>query len=157
AWTALALVIAQGILGGLTVKMFLPWYVSTAHATMAQAFFSITVVLALFTSRPWLEAIPEPRIDHRVSGMRTLSVLTTASILLQLILGAAFRHSGLRLLPHVISAVVVTALILWTSARVLLDREMAPAARRPANWMLFLLLLQLCLGVAAYMTHVVWG
>src|SRR5262249_47297738 len=96
AWTALALLIAHSLLGGLRVKMFLPWYVSTAPATMAQAFFSISVVLALFTSRAWLEATPAPRIDHRVPGMRTLSILTTASILLQLILGAAFRHSGLR-------------------------------------------------------------
>src|SRR5260370_20551720 len=50
-WIALGGVIAQGLLGGLTVKMNLPLAVSAAHATLAQLFFLITVSLAVFTSR----------------------------------------------------------------------------------------------------------
>ena len=46
---ALATVIAQGILGGLTVLFFLPWWISSAHATLAQGFFCIVVSMALFT------------------------------------------------------------------------------------------------------------
>src|SRR5262252_6481090 len=53
-WTALVLVIVQGVLGGITVKMFLPWYVSTAHTAAAQTFFSLIVLMALFTSRSWM-------------------------------------------------------------------------------------------------------
>ena len=53
-WTALACVVAQGLLGGLTVKMSLPLAVSSAHATLAQVFFLITVSLAVFTSREWM-------------------------------------------------------------------------------------------------------
>src|SRR4051812_33322740 len=52
-WAALGCVIAQGLLGGLTVKMNLPLAVSAAHATLAQLFFLITVSLAVFTSRGW--------------------------------------------------------------------------------------------------------
>src|SRR5271170_6630504 len=52
-WTALALVIAQGILGGLTVKFLLPPPISTAHATLAQLFFVTIVSITLFTSRWW--------------------------------------------------------------------------------------------------------
>ena len=33
-WTALGRVIGQGILGGITVLNFLPWSISTAHATL---------------------------------------------------------------------------------------------------------------------------
>jgi len=36
---ALGTVIAQGVLGGLTVLLFLPWWISSAHATLAQSFF----------------------------------------------------------------------------------------------------------------------
>jgi len=54
-WAALALVIFQGILGGLTVKMLLPWYVSSAHAMFAQTFFSLVILLTVFTSRRWIE------------------------------------------------------------------------------------------------------
>ena len=39
-WAALGGVIAQGILGGITVRMFQPPPVSAAHATLAQLFFS---------------------------------------------------------------------------------------------------------------------
>ena len=34
--SALGAVIAQGVLGGLTVLFFLPWWISSAHATLAQ-------------------------------------------------------------------------------------------------------------------------
>src|SRR6058998_2993720 len=53
--TALGAVIAQGILGGLTVLFFLPTAISTAHAGLAEIFFCLTVAIALFTSRGWIE------------------------------------------------------------------------------------------------------
>src|SRR6202051_709700 len=59
AWCALGTVIAQGILGGLTVLLYLPPAISTAHATLAQTFFCIMVSLAFFTSRSWVQP-PEP-------------------------------------------------------------------------------------------------
>src|ERR1019366_4377988 len=51
---ALIAVIVQGVLGGMTVLFLLPWWISSSHATLAQLFFSTTVAMALFTSRPWL-------------------------------------------------------------------------------------------------------
>ncbi|HXH28595.1 MAG TPA: COX15/CtaA family protein, partial [Candidatus Polarisedimenticolia bacterium] len=50
AWTALGLVIAQGILGGITVLLRLPASVSVAHACLAQAFFCVVVTLAVATA-----------------------------------------------------------------------------------------------------------
>src|SRR5712692_4704038 len=47
---ALGAVIAQGLLGGLTVKLMLPLIVSAAHATLAQLFFCTLVSLTVFTS-----------------------------------------------------------------------------------------------------------
>jgi cytochrome c oxidase assembly protein subunit 15 len=154
---ALATVIAQGVLGGLTVLFFLPWWISSAHATLAQSFFCIVVSLALFTSLGWLETAPARIMDSGSPSVRTLSLLCVASILVQLILGAAFRHSGMKLLPHLISAAVVTALLIWTSSRVITNHSMPLVVRRPANFLLGLLLLQLCLGLASYLTRVQWG
>src|SRR6187431_2442749 len=51
---ALATVIAQGVLGGLTVLFFLPAAVSTAHAGLAEIFFCLTIAIALFTSPAWI-------------------------------------------------------------------------------------------------------
>jgi hypothetical protein len=50
---ALATVIAQGILGGVTVLFFLPTVISVMHACLAQAFFCIVVSLAWVTSHSW--------------------------------------------------------------------------------------------------------
>ena len=58
AWAALAAVIAQGVLGGLTVIYLLPTPVSVAHACLAQLFFCTVIALATATSREWLAAEP---------------------------------------------------------------------------------------------------
>src|SRR5262245_5073452 len=55
---ALIAVVAQGLLGGLTVKLMLPLAVSSAHATLAQLFFCTTVSLAVFTSPGWFQHGP---------------------------------------------------------------------------------------------------
>src|SRR5713226_5598607 len=55
---AVGAVIAQGILGGLTVLFFLPPAVSSAHAALAQLFFCTILSIALFTSVWWQRTRP---------------------------------------------------------------------------------------------------
>ena len=154
---ALATVIAQGILGGITVLYYLPPAVSTAHATLGQTFFCLVVIMAMVTGQEWLEQKPVLVIERHRPRLRTLATLAAASVYVQLILGAAFRHSGIKLLPHLVSAVVVTALLLWTATRVLTDHSAVPQLRVPARVLLFLLLVQLGLGFGSYITRVEWG
>jgi cytochrome c oxidase assembly protein subunit 15 len=89
---ALLAVITQGVLGGITVLYLLPTWVSTTHATLAQSFFCLTVVLALVTSSSWKMA---PRFDAPM-GTRTrrLALAASVTVLLQLVLGALMRHTG---------------------------------------------------------------
>ena len=156
-FAALGLVVVQGILGGITVLYFLPPWVSTAHATLAQTFFFTVVLIALFTSWGWLEGTQLQLLDVRRPSLLALSRLTVAAVLVQLILGAAFRHSGLKLMPHLLLAAVVTILTLWTVTRVLSDYTTVSALRRPAVLLMGLLVTQLALGFAAYLTRVEWG
>ena len=156
-WTALAAVIGQGVLGGLTVLEFLPWSVSTAHATLAQTIFCIVVAMALFTSRGWLQP-SEPIIETGTTlSTPALATLAAACVWVQLILGAAFRHSGIKLLPHLIGACVVTAVLCWTIVRVLTRYGSVDHLRKPAQLLLALLMMQLGLGFCAYLTRIVWG
>ncbi|MGA3187190.1 MAG: COX15/CtaA family protein, partial [Bryobacteraceae bacterium] len=90
-FAALAAVIVQGLLGGLTVKLMLPPAVSISHACLAQLFFSTTVAIALFTSKNWLQG-PEIVEDHGWPSLRSLAIVTPAMVLIQIALGAAFRH-----------------------------------------------------------------
>src|SRR4051794_35034949 len=52
-YAALGAVILQGLLGGITVLLFLPAPISIGHAALAQLFFCITLSLAVFTSPGW--------------------------------------------------------------------------------------------------------
>src|SRR5678815_3308970 len=90
---ALLAVIAQGLLGGLTVKLMLPLIVSAAHATLAQLFFCTTVSLSVFTSNSWKKDRATIEEDHGLP-VRYLCLATASAIFLQLIIGAVLRHSA---------------------------------------------------------------
>ena len=116
---ALGMVIVQGILGGLTVKLFLPPPVSSAHAALAQTFFCLAVAFALFTGQKWVEEQPQVEYDQRRPSLFTLTLLSIFVLYVQLILGAMFRHHGLSWWPHVVHAVVVSFVLAWTAIRAL--------------------------------------
>ena len=156
-WIALAAVVGQGILGGITVKYFLPWKVSTAHATLAQTIFCVVTAMALFTSKGWLQD-SETIVEHGLApGTPALTAITAGCVWVQLILGAAFRHSGINILPHLIGACVVTAMLCWTVVRVLSRYGQVAQLRRPAEMVLALLMIQLGLGFFAYLMRLQWG
>jgi heme a synthase len=169
ALAAFGLIIVQAILGGITVLLELPLAIAVAHAGTAQAFFCLTVALAVFTSPWFIDA--RPRDEGRVRiPLATLSAITTAVIYLQILVGAVMRHLGAglaipdfplafgSLLPpiwdeyiavnfaHRCGAVIVTGLISWTFARVMRAHREEPELRRPAEALLLLLALQVSLG-----------
>ena len=154
---AFCTVICQAILGGLTVLFFQPPAVSTAHATVAQTFFCIAVAIGLFTGRKWVEEQPRVEFDYRRPSLFTLTLLSIFVLYVQLILGGMFRHHGMSWWPHVLNAVVVSFVLAWTVVRALSVYSQIEAVRRPAIVMLSLLITQLCLGFAAFLTRVAWG
>ena len=142
---ALGAVIAQGVLGGLTVLFFLPAAVSTAHAGLAEIFFCLVVAIALFTSPGWINRYGLSPSDVRRlddSSLRRLATATTGLIFVQILLGATMRHTGAglaipdfplmfgRWLPprwdpaivihfsHRVGAVIVTSAVLLTWFRI---------------------------------------
>ena len=157
---ALLAVIVQGLLGGLTVKLMLPLWVSTAHATLAQLFFCTTVSLAVFTSPSWSNhtAVIE---EKGTLPVRYLCVAALVTILLQLVLGATLRHSatwdkhlpGELLLAHVGGAIAVTIVLAGTAFTILRRHPDETFLTKPATVALALLTAQLLLGVAAYVTR----
>ncbi|MGD0161640.1 MAG: COX15/CtaA family protein [Candidatus Sulfotelmatobacter sp.] len=154
---AFCTVIAQAVLGGLTVLFFQPPAVSTAHATVAQTFFCIAVAIALFTGRKWVQEQPQVEFDPRRPSLFTLTLLSIFVLYVQLILGGMFRHHGMSWWPHVLNAVIVSFVLAWTAVRALSVYSQMEAVRRPAILMLSLLITQLCLGFTAFLTRVAWG
>src|SRR4029079_5901378 len=155
-WFALLAVTAQGLLGGLTVKLMLPRAVSSAHATLAQLFFCTTVSLAVFTSRSWIEARPLPEENGNLP-LRYHCTAALVTIFLQLIIGATLRHSATwdknlpteLILAHVGGAFAVALTLGGTGITVLRRHRGFSFLTRPALFALTLLVVQLFLGLAA--------
>lgn len=154
---AFGTVVAQAVLGGLTVLFYQPPAVSSAHAALAQTFFCIAVAIALFTGRQWVEEVPRIELDTRRPSLITLTLLSIFVLYVQLILGAMFRHKGMSWWPHVLHAAIVTIVLTWTAVRALSLYSKIEAVRRPAVALLSLLIAQLCLGFMAFLTRVAWG
>jgi cytochrome c oxidase assembly protein subunit 15 len=170
---ALATVIAQGLLGGLTVLFFLPAAISTAHAALAEVFFCLTIAIALFTSPGWLagsEAIED-------ATLRRVATATTAMIYLQILVGATMRHldAGLAipdfplmfggLVPdhwdipiaihfaHRVGAAIVTLAILATAGHVWYHHRDRQNLTRPAALLVALAAVQVTLGALTVLTR----
>jgi heme a synthase len=154
---ALGTVITQAILGGLTVLLFQPPWVSSAHAAVGQTFFCIAVAIAIFTGRRWVEEVPQVEFDSRRPSLVTLTLLSIFVLYVQLILGAMFRHHGMSWWPHVVNAAVVAFVLTWTAIRALSQFSKIEAVRRPAIILASLMIAQLCLGFIAFLTRVAWG
>src|SRR5215208_1393733 len=97
---ALAAVIAQGILGGITVLWYLPDPISIAHASLAQLVFCMTVTIALATSPGWRRgyaparaAAPKAPALLVDDTLQVMCIATTAMIYVQVLIGAIMRHT----------------------------------------------------------------
>jgi len=88
---ALGGIILQGILGGLRVTM-LQDQIGIFHACLAQAFLGLLVFIALVTSRFWRSLSSATVAGNKLRALRTVALLTTAAIYIQLGLGAMMRH-----------------------------------------------------------------
>src|SRR5436190_12963696 len=152
-WIALGAVIAQGLLGGMTVIFMLPKPVSISHACLAELFFSTTVLMALFTSAVWRRELPLVE-DSGSPSLHMLAAAVPLCVLAQLALGAAARHKALGVLPHVVGAAIVTGMILWIVVRVLVRHSGNAPLRTSALCLLTIAISQVFLGIAAHMSRI---
>jgi heme a synthase len=178
-FVALAAVITQGILGGITVLWFLPKPVSISHAALAQLVFCLTVAIALATSRGWRQAYDRAGVtlgNDRL--LQQIAIATTALIFVQIVAGATMRHNeaGLaipdfplafgQLIPphwdlkialhfaHRVGALMVTILVLATTGHVFYHHRRRAELVRPSALLLVLLAVQITLG--ALTTRCMW-
>ncbi len=173
ALAAVGTVVAQGVLGGLTVIFLLPPAISSAHACLAQAFLCITVALAVITHPDWVPATRAPADP----GYARLTVATAATVYGQLILGAVMRHTGAglaipdfplafgRILPpfessaivihflHRMGALAVVTMVAWSAARTLRTHTAERGLVRPAMLAVVLVAMQVTLGALTIWTR----
>jgi cytochrome c oxidase assembly protein subunit 15 len=171
-FVALGAVIAQGLLGGITVLYYLPEPISIAHASLAQIVFCLAVTMALATSPGWRRAYADGAGGglRRDGVLQRMALATTAVIFVQIVVGATMRHTGAglaipdfplafgHLIPpqwdariavhfaHRAGALVISALVVATAAHVFYHHRGQPALVRSASLLLVLLAVQVTLG-----------
>src|SRR5438445_7021100 len=67
-WSAVGAVIAQGLLGGLTVLFLLPPAISIAHAGLAEIFLCLNFSIAFFASRWYHDLAAMEKGDAPIAG-----------------------------------------------------------------------------------------
>jgi heme a synthase len=176
-YVALAAVITQGILGGITVLWYLPDPISIAHASLAQLVFCLTITIALTTSQGWKNAYSRRGATPDDRILQAVATATTALVYLQILVGATMRHTdaGLaipdfpfafgHLLPptwtpkiavhfaHRVGAVIVTLFALATTGHVFFHHRSRPELWRPSALLLLLIAVQITLGALTVLTQ----
>lgn len=170
-WCSVGAVIAQGVLGGLTVLLLLPHSVSIAHAGLAEIFFCLNTAIAFFTSN-WFRASRALEKGDAPIGLTSLLVVVT---FVQILIGATMRHLGAglaipdfpmsfgHLVPsftnlevavnfaHRVGGICVAALVIYMAIRLRRFESQHPL-RQLSNLLMTVVLIQIALG-----GYVVWS
>lgn len=101
---ALVLVLVEALLGRASAPLSAS--MGFLHAILAEFMFAILVAAAVFTWPGW-EKKPEQIIDKGWPSLRSLSNTTVGALVLQVMLGAAFRHNLMGVLWHILGAFLV--------------------------------------------------
>jgi cytochrome c oxidase assembly protein subunit 15 len=159
---ALALVVFQGVLGGMRVLLD-ERTLAMLHGCTGPLFFALTVSLVVFTSRRWFSS------SHALQGgtrevwafghIRRLAIVTCVLVYLQIMLGAVVRHVPVDAEPgsfaaavrfHLFLAAVLTlhiVILVWLVLRY--ARSVRPLGGL-ASILGSLVLLQLALGAGTW-------
>jgi len=106
AWWVIAATIAEGMLGFVPEPPAI--WVRFCHSVLAQLLFATTAAIAAVTSQRGRQA---PRSVHRGPLLRSLATAALAVVLLQVLLGAAFRQGVLGFAPHLLWAFAVAVFL----------------------------------------------
>ena len=160
---ALALVIGQGVLGGMRVTLDART-LAMIHGCIGPLFFTYCVLLATMTSRRWRET---PSDQAVVAGRNILPTVLVITLLAygQLVLGAQLRHVGATVSPsafralvmfHLLGAGALTLLTIYLPLQARLGAATDRWLRVPAGWLAVLVLLQVTLGGGAWVVNYGW-
>ena len=141
AWAALCAALIQVLV--VFESGSLPAPIRVAHTLVGQLFFSTIVAIAVCTSIRWRQ---NPKPVEPAARLRFLATSTAALVLLQVILGALFRHGVTGGLLHILGALAVAVFLGPVMAAIL--RTETPQLRSAAITLIMLTTVQLLMGFA---------
>lgn len=150
AWTMVILVavIAQGMLGGMRVRMN-EQTLAMIHSITGGLFFTLCW---LFGQKVRREGKPAANENVQTGALGSFLVMALPVLVLgQYVLGGFFRHLGTMLHEHIGGAILVT--IAAVSSTALLLRSGDHLLARRGRWLLAALLVQVSLGILSWITR----
>jgi heme a synthase len=147
AWSGFAALAAAAALGWRTPPLSpVP---GVLHALLSHLFLSLRAAIAVGTSSGW------NRDPERVDGsgrplLRPLAAAIPPIVLLQITLGAMYRHDVTSVVPHIGVAMAVALLALVGSSMILQNFPRPASLRRAAAALIAIVLVQVSLGVASF-------
>ncbi|MCE9564993.1 MAG: hypothetical protein K8U57_23420 [Planctomycetes bacterium] len=145
---ALAAVMTQGLLGGFRVRLheLIGPDLATIHGIFAQVVFGLLVSLAVLTAR----SVPDVLVSRKV---RIGAVVLAVLLFVQVVWGALVRHAPTILTQklHFLTAFLATGIAVWWLMCALYDPAAKRRIRLGAHLLSVLLLVQIYLGVEAWM------
>jgi cytochrome c oxidase assembly protein subunit 15 len=151
---ALALVVAQGVLGGLRVNR-VSTVLAAVHGATGQVFFGLMVLLAALTGRDWIDSAPAaPDCSH----LRRRSAVVLGLVCVQISIGSWLRHYGstAALWIHGVFGAAVWVQALFLVYRAESGTERVAALVAPSRVLAATATLQILLGAAALLALLPW-
>jgi cytochrome c oxidase assembly protein subunit 15 len=153
AYSVLAAVVVQGILGGQRVRLDARG-LAFVHGSFAALVLALMAGVAVVTSAGWRSA-GSGSANRPSQGLQFLAFAASVCIFVQYVLGGLLRHRGMVLYEHLGFAFVAAVMAVWLA--------MSAAAsgiawlRRPAVGIALLTVAQLALGAGAWVTKFGFG
>ena len=122
---------------------------AAVHAALAPLFFGCLVGVAFLTSPDW-DLPPEPVDDRGMRFLRPLAVSAPPLVLLQIVLGALYRHKVTSVMWHMAGAMIVSLVTLIACMVVIQQYPSHRPLRGSAIHLMSIVLLQVALGVTAF-------
>jgi hypothetical protein len=146
-WLAFAGLALSGITGWMSsvTPARVVWHSLCSHTALA-----LVTAAAVLTSRAWSE--PVKRVGAGSwSALRPVALVTPPVVLLQIAMGALYRHQILGVLWHMLGAMIVAILTLVLSVVLLQHFADQPHLKSAATWLISAVLAQVCLGIATFL------
>jgi len=92
-------------------------------------------------------------VDHGSPSLQSLGTIAPWLTLLQIVLGAALRYKLMGAISHVVGAMLVGAFLLYFATGIMAPAPKGHPARTAAVVLLWVVLVQVVLGIAAYVVR----
>jgi heme A synthase len=144
AWLAAGFVLMDAVSG------MLPPLAGVLHAVLAPLVFSSAAAMVVLTSKD-SQSPPVP-VEHASTLVVRLAVWVPVLLVVQIALGAGFRHDALGVIWHILNALIAMMAILVLGVSVLRQYPGHPTLRPAALVLLIVTSVQVLLGFAVYVT-----